>query len=83
MAKQQGDALFEESSRGKVGFGKILAFVIGFVLFMGGIVVMSYGFSSQFTEQQQLWVFVAGLTSTFLGFAVTFGGSYASTVKIK
>lgn len=83
MAKEQDDALFEESSRGKVGAGKVVLFALSAILVFGGMVVMSYGFNSALSQTAQLWVFVTGQMTILVGFAIPFGLPYASTVKIK
>lgn len=83
MAKEQDDALFEESSRGKVGASKLIAFSLSVILVFGGMVVMSYGFNSALSQTAQFWVFVIGQMTTLAGFAIPFGIPYASTVKIK
>lgn len=83
MAKQQDDALFEESSRGKVGAGRVVLFILAMVLVFGGMYVMSLGFNESLSTAGQAWVYCLGLAATIIGFAIPFATPYASTVKIK
>lgn len=83
MAKQQDDALFEESSRGKIGAGKVILFILGAVLIFGGMYVMSLGFSAALSSAGQFWVYTIGLVATIAGFAIPFSTPFATTIKIK
>lgn len=83
MAKEHDNALFEESSRGKVGANKVVLFTLSAILVFGGMIVMSYGFNSALSQTAQFWVYVIGQMTTLVGFAIPFGLPYATSVKIK
>lgn len=68
MAKKN-EALFEESSQGAVSAVTAIAFVLAFVLVVGGMVVFSYGFGA---GEADIWIFSAGLAATFIGFMIPF-----------
>lgn len=72
MAKENTQALFEESSRGAVSAVTAVFFVLSFVMSMGGLVLMSYGFNMQIGAVTELWVFAGGLASATIGFALPF-----------
>lgn len=72
MAKENTQALFEESSRGAVSAITAVFFVLSFVLSMGGIVLMSYGFNVTLGSTTELWMFAGGLAATTIGFALPF-----------
>lgn len=71
MAKQS-ENLFEESSQGAVSGVTAVVFVFSFILAMGGIVLMSYGFNPDLTPTSEMLIFAGGLLATFLGFALPF-----------
>lgn len=83
MAKQQDDALFEESSRGAIGVGKVILFLVSSVLVFGGVILMSYGFNTELSDSTQMWTFVIGQMTILVGFAIPWATPYASTVKTK
>lgn len=72
MAKENTQALFEESSRGAVSAITAVFFVLSIVLSMGGIILMSYGFNVTIGEFNELWLFVGGLAASTIGFAIPF-----------
>lgn len=71
MAKQS-ENLFEESSQGAVSGVTALVFVLSFVLAMGGLVFMSYGFQPDLGPTAELLIFSGGLLATIIGFALPF-----------
>lgn len=72
MAKENTEALFEESSRGGVSAITAVFFVLSIVLSMGGIVLMSYGFNITVGAVTELWLFVGGLVAAIVGFVLPF-----------
>lgn len=72
MAKENTQALFEESSRGAVSAVTAVFFVLSIVLSMGGIVLMGYGFNVEIGAITELWIFSAGLAATVIGFMLPF-----------
>ncbi|MGO3147875.1 MAG: hypothetical protein ACTIJ6_09370 [Leucobacter sp.] len=71
MAKQ-GENLFEESSQGAVSGVTALVFVLSFVLSMGGLVLMSYGFHPELGWGKEMFIFSGGLLATIIGFMLPF-----------
>lgn len=73
MAKKN-EALFEESSQGAVSAVSGIVFILGFLLAMGGFVVMSYAFGPGLGDPTHngLWIFSGGLVMSFLGFGLPF-----------
>lgn len=71
MAKKD-EALFEESSQGAVGLATAAGFIFGLVFVLGGLLLMSYSFSSSFEPEMAMIFFSGGLIATFLGFAIPF-----------
>lgn len=69
---KQNEALFEESSQGAVSAVTAVVLVLSIVLAFGGLVLMSYGFSSEHTEMMSFSIFAGGLLATVLGFAIPF-----------
>jgi len=72
MAKQENEALFEESSRGAVGAVTAIMFILSIVLVFGGIVLMSYGVNPSLGAAE-VWTFAGGLLAIVLGFALPVG----------
>ncbi|MBP1327516.1 Mg/Co/Ni transporter MgtE [Leucobacter exalbidus] len=72
MANENNEALFIESSRGAVSAVTVVVFVLSLVLSMGGIVLMSYGFNPTLGAFTELWIFVAGLVASVVGFMLPF-----------
>ncbi|MFC5338695.1 hypothetical protein [Leucobacter denitrificans] len=71
MAKQS-ENLFEESSQGGVSAVTAVVFVLSFILAMGGLVLMSYGFNTDLTPTTEMLIFSGGLIASFIGFALPF-----------
>lgn len=71
MAKQN-ETLFEESSQGAVSAVTASVLIISIVLAFGGLVLMGYSFHQDLEETPSAWMFVVGLLSTTLGFAIPF-----------
>ena len=71
MAKQ-GENLFEESSQGAVSAVTAIVFVGSFVLAMGGLVLMSYGFNPSAGSTTELVMFCGGLAASIIGFVLPF-----------
>lgn len=72
MAKENTEALFEESSRGGVSAITAVFFVLSIVLSLGGIVLMSYGFNAALGSVTEIWLFLGGLVTSSIGFALPF-----------
>ncbi|WP_025133210.1 hypothetical protein [Leucobacter sp. PH1c] len=72
MGSQENGALFEESSRGGVSAITAVVFVLSMVLAFGGFVLMSYGFNPTLGMTTELWLFLGGLLSSVIGFALPF-----------
>lgn len=72
-AKQDNSELFAESSRGAVSTVTFFGFIISMVLFFGGMVVFSFGFSPTLTPETAFAIFAGGLAATFVGLWVAFG----------
>lgn len=72
MAKQQNEALFEESSRGAVGAVTAFVFILSVVLAFGGMVVMSFGFQPELGTGVEASIFIGGLIACILGFVIPF-----------
>ena len=68
----QGENLFEESSQGAVSGVTALVFVVSFVLAMGGIVLMSYGFHPELGWSKEMFIFSGGLLASIIGFMLPF-----------
>ena len=71
MAKQD-EGLFEESSQGAVSAITAIVFVVSFVLAMGGLVLMSYGFNPAAGSTTELVLFSGGLVASIIGFMLPF-----------
>lgn len=71
MAKQD-EALFEESSQGAVSLATAVGFIFGLVLMLGGLLLLSYAFSSSLEPMVAMAMFAGGLVSSWLGFAIPF-----------
>lgn len=68
MAKQN-EALFEESSQGAVSAVTALVFTLSLVLFVGGMVLASYGFGA---GDADIVIFSGGLAASCLGLILPF-----------
>lgn len=69
---EENEALFEESSQGAVSAVTAVMFVLSFLLSMGGLVVMSYGFTGNLDPTAELLTFSGGLAMSVIGFALPF-----------
>lgn len=72
MAKQNTEALFEESSEGAVSAVTAVVFVLSMVLAFGGLIAASYSFSDSFYGVSGFLLFGGGLLASVLGFALPF-----------
>lgn len=70
MAKKS-EALFEESSQGSVSAITAVGVILSIILAFGGLILMSYGFDPAIGDAG-MWIFMAGLVATFIGFALPF-----------
>lgn len=70
-AKQDNTELFAESSRGAVSALTFVGFILAALLFFGGMVVMSFGFSGTNTMQDAI-IFIVGIASSFAGLGIAF-----------